>query len=124
MSVLVIYEELFLSQLTFVPEEQCFTYPCPCGDKFTFFVVGIFICLNFVGRTKARRACCHMPQLLFERKISAEGSSLHLLHFTSRVNWMLSSKVTSRHSSIFHPHSTFLSFVCHCIFYCIVFIVK
>ncbi|KAM7455316.1 hypothetical protein BLSTO_03928 [Blastocystis sp. subtype 1] len=38
MSVVVIYEELFLDQLTFVPEEQCFTYPCPCGDTFTFFV--------------------------------------------------------------------------------------
>lgn len=39
MSVLVIYEELSLSQLTFFPEEDCFTYPCPCGDKFTFYVV-------------------------------------------------------------------------------------
>ena len=25
--------------MTFFPEEDCFTYPCPCGDKFTFYVV-------------------------------------------------------------------------------------
>ena len=39
MSALVIYEEVPFHELAFVPEIKGFTYPCPCGDMFTFYIV-------------------------------------------------------------------------------------
>ena len=39
MSTIVIYEQVHLDDLTYVKEEECFTFPCPCGDTFTFYVV-------------------------------------------------------------------------------------
>lgn len=39
MSELVIYEEVTLKEIKYQREDNCFTYPCPCGDEFTFFVV-------------------------------------------------------------------------------------
>lgn len=74
MSVLVLYEELLLSQLTFCPEEDCFTYPCPCGDKFTFYVV-VFGAMPFrVGGFEAGRVRGHLSELLAEREAGSEGS--------------------------------------------------
>lgn len=29
-----VYDEIEIEDLTFLPEEQMFTYPCPCGDRF------------------------------------------------------------------------------------------
>lgn len=118
MSIVVIYEELFLDQLTFVPEEQCFTYPCPCGDTFTFFVVGLFIVLNCVGGTAARGVHRHLSQLFSERETGAEGSMGWLGHLTSRVNWTLSSQSRSPCSLIFPPPFVFLRFVYHCVSPC------
>ena len=51
MSVIVIYEQVHLADLTFCKEEQCFTFPCPCGDTFTFYIVWMFVRLN------SRRIC-------------------------------------------------------------------
>lgn len=28
------YDEIEIEDMTFLPEEQMFTYPCPCGDRF------------------------------------------------------------------------------------------
>jgi CSL zinc finger len=39
MSTIVIYEQVHLTDLTYVKEEECFTFPCPCGDTFTFYIV-------------------------------------------------------------------------------------
>lgn len=29
-----VYDEIEIEDLTFLAEEQMFTYPCPCGDRF------------------------------------------------------------------------------------------
>lgn len=29
-----VYDEVEIEDMDFLPEEQVFTYPCPCGDKF------------------------------------------------------------------------------------------
>lgn len=42
-SVMSIYEEIEFEDLEFDDEEQHFTYPCPCGDKFIITLVRIFI---------------------------------------------------------------------------------
>jgi len=33
-----VYDEIPLSDMTFLEEEQKYTYPCPCGDLFELFV--------------------------------------------------------------------------------------
>lgn len=48
MSVIVIYEQVHLADLTFCKEEQYFTFPCPCGDTFTFYIVRM--CVHFNSR--------------------------------------------------------------------------
>ena len=49
MSAIVIYEEVTLSVLSFVQEELCFTYPCPCGDIFTFYIVVVWKSYELAG---------------------------------------------------------------------------
>lgn len=35
-----IYDEIEFEDLDFNEEEQLYTYPCPCGDKFVITLVG------------------------------------------------------------------------------------
>jgi hypothetical protein len=30
-----IYEEIEIEDMTYISESQIYTYPCPCGDKFS-----------------------------------------------------------------------------------------
>ena len=79
MSTLVIYEEVRFHELVFVPELMGFTYPCPCGDMFTFYIVRLGFYLCRVGRFEKRRAHCNMSKLLLEcstyfRRSEGDGS--------------------------------------------------
>ena len=36
------YDEIEIEDMTFEPENQMFTYPCPCGDRFQIYLDDMF----------------------------------------------------------------------------------
>ncbi|AET39702.1 Kti11p Ecym_4681 [Eremothecium cymbalariae DBVPG len=58
------YDQVEIEDLTFDPETQLFTYPCPCGDRFQISIDDMFdgeeiaVCPS----------CSLMIQVIFERE--------------------------------------------------------
>jgi diphthamide biosynthesis protein 3 len=87
-----IYEEIEFEDLEFDDEEQHFTYPCPCGDKFIITLVRIFRSTATCGWVSTghdivfhhRKKSCS-PEVLFGftgRAVGWRGcGSLSKLHF-------------------------------------------
>lgn len=36
------YDQIEIEDMTFDPDSQIFSYPCPCGDKFQVFIDDLF----------------------------------------------------------------------------------
>lgn len=57
------YDQVEIEDMTFDPDTQIFSYPCPCGDKFQIFIDDMFD-----GEDVAVcPSCSLMIQVIFEK---------------------------------------------------------
>ncbi|SCV99739.1 LAFE_0B01442g1_1 [Lachancea fermentati] len=58
------YDQVEIEDMTFDPDTQIFSYPCPCGDKFQIFIDDMFD-----GEDVAVcPSCSLMIQVIFEKE--------------------------------------------------------
>ncbi|CCF60787.1 hypothetical protein KAFR_0L01770 [Kazachstania africana CBS 2517] len=62
------YDDIEIEDMTFLPETQMFTYPCPCGDRFEILLEDMFDGENIA----VCPSCSLMIEVIFEPEDLAE----------------------------------------------------
>lgn len=62
------YDEIEIEDMTFEPENQMFTYPCPCGDRFQIYLDDMFE----GEKVAVCPSCSLMIDIVFDKEDLAE----------------------------------------------------